>query len=55
MKPWPRRFKAVIAHDGIDELLGGYWNHRKLQEAKLKHEYFNYFWKRLIKAIFFSA
>ncbi len=36
--------KSVIAHDGIDELLGGYWPHRAQKETL---EVFEYFWSRL--------
>jgi asparagine synthetase B (glutamine-hydrolysing) len=36
----------VIAHDGIDELLGGYWEHRAEDLAK-KRAAFIYFWERL--------
>jgi len=41
-------FKAVIAHDGIDELLGGYWEHRRYDEDKRKKkEVFEDFWSRI--------
>lgn len=36
--------KSIIAHDGIDELLGGYWEHRVSDDKK---ETFQHFWKRL--------
>lgn len=42
-------FKCVIAHDGIDELLGGYWEHRKHDDEKKKAEVFREFWGRLEK------
>lgn len=42
-------FKCVIAHDGIDELLGGYWKHRKHQTPVQKERAFKYFWNRLKK------
>lgn len=40
-------FKSVIAHDGIDELLGGYWDHRKHKSCSEKEASFRYFWSRL--------
>jgi asparagine synthetase B (glutamine-hydrolysing) len=41
-------FKSVIAHDGIDELLGGYWKHRDYDnDLDKKEETFQYFWDRL--------
>jgi len=41
-------FKCVIAHDGIDELLGGYWEHRKYDDDEQKKaEAFRDFWDRL--------
>lgn len=43
-------FKANIAHDGIDEILGGYWDHRKYDDWenwKKKLEAFQEFWKNL--------
>jgi len=36
--------KSVIAHDGIDELLGGYWDHRSSQTPRFT---FEHFWARL--------
>lgn len=40
--------KTVIAHDGIDELMGGYWEHRKYAPNKEKmSKVFNDFWGRL--------
>ncbi|MCX6712760.1 MAG: asparagine synthase C-terminal domain-containing protein [Candidatus Vogelbacteria bacterium] len=39
--------RAVIAHDGIDELLGGYWDHRKhSNEAETVRAFLDY-WGRL--------
>ena len=42
-------FKAVIAHDGIDELLGGYWEHRRPIEESEKIKAFENFWDKLEK------
>lgn len=42
-------FKCVIAHDGIDELLGGYWEHRKHKNEQIKADVFQDFWRRLEK------
>jgi asparagine synthase (glutamine-hydrolysing) len=39
--------KCVIAHDGIDELLGGYWGHRESTESDLKEPAFEFYWERL--------
>ncbi len=39
--------KSVIAHDGIDELLGGYWEHRKPKIQLNQRRVFIDFWKRL--------
>jgi len=41
--------KSVIAHDGIDELMGGYWQHRQKQTDDEKAEQFKHFWDVLIK------
>lgn len=38
--------KAVITHDGIDELLGGYWVHRRNNGPRQENT-FRDFWKRL--------
>ncbi|MCX6702582.1 MAG: asparagine synthase-related protein [Candidatus Wolfebacteria bacterium] len=38
--------KAVIAHDGIDELLGGYWEHRKYQ-GREQEDVFRALWGEL--------
>lgn len=40
--------KTVIAHDGIDELMGGYWPHRQAKAAQEKKDVFVDFWQRLI-------
>lgn len=45
--------KSVIAHDGIDEQMGGYWPHRKFgpggteEDKQKQEEEFEYFWSRL--------
>lgn len=40
---------AIITHDGIDELLGGYWEHRK-HETRFETEYaFETLWSELPK------
>ncbi len=44
-----RGFKCVIAHDGIDELLGGYWEHRQRQSPEEKIRAFEKFWGLLEK------
>jgi asparagine synthetase B (glutamine-hydrolysing) len=41
------KFRAVIAHDGIDELLGGYWDHRKPLDEAEKIKAFESFWAKL--------
>ncbi|MDD2731258.1 MAG: asparagine synthase C-terminal domain-containing protein [Candidatus Portnoybacteria bacterium] len=38
---------SIIVHDGIDELLGGYWEHRENNGLKDKKEIFKNFWKKL--------
>ncbi len=40
-------FLSAIAHDGIDELLGGYWEHRKHETLLEKERAFQDLWKRL--------
>jgi len=40
--------QTVIVHDGIDELMGGYWGHRKEIEPIKKVEAFAHFWQRLV-------
>jgi len=42
------RPRTVIVHDGIDELMGGYWGHRKEIEPIKKAEAFTNFWQRLV-------
>lgn len=42
-------FKVVIAHDGIDELLGGYWEHRQPKNEPEKVKAFENFWSKLEK------
>ncbi|GBE16353.1 asparagine synthetase B [glutamine-hydrolyzing] [bacterium BMS3Abin15] len=42
-------FKCVIAHDGIDELLGGYWEHRKHENGQEKIGAFKDLWGKLEK------
>jgi len=39
--------RCVIAHDGIDELLGGYWEHRCHKNATDKLQAFTNFWSCL--------
>lgn len=39
--------KCVIAHDGIDELMGGYWSHRAFTDPVLKRGEFELHWQRL--------
>lgn len=47
------RYATVIAHDGIDEQMGGYWPHRKYgigsehEDKEKQQEEFEYFWSRL--------
>ncbi|HEU0050971.1 MAG TPA: asparagine synthase C-terminal domain-containing protein [Patescibacteria group bacterium] len=38
--------RAVLAHDGIDELMGGYWLHRA-NEAAMPNV-FRHYWQRLV-------
>ncbi|MFH1346895.1 MAG: asparagine synthase-related protein [Spirochaetota bacterium] len=40
--------KTVIVHDGIDELMGGYWQHHKPSEEAEQKKVFNEFWQKLI-------
>lgn len=41
-------FKCVIAHDGIDEMLGGYWKHREYDgDSRKKAKVFRNFWSKL--------
>jgi len=50
---------CVIAHDGIDELLGGYWEHRRYKNQSRKVQAFTDLWARLepehIKPLFWKA
>lgn len=39
--------KSVISHDGIDELLGGYWLHRNFDNVGRKQEVFQRLWSQL--------
>ena len=39
--------RTVLAHDGIDELLGGYWDHRKSSDPQEKLSAFELYWKQL--------
>lgn len=43
----PAEVTSVITHDGIDELLGGYWPHRQRQTPQEQLEVFQKFWKEL--------
>lgn len=38
---------SVIVHDGVDELLGGYWEHRAPREKLEKVRVFEDFWHKL--------
>lgn len=38
---------VLIVHDGIDELMGGYWNHRKDISKEEKEKIFSHYWERL--------
>ncbi|MFH1657052.1 MAG: asparagine synthase-related protein [bacterium] len=38
----------LLVHDGIDELMGGYWNHRKDVTKKEKEKIFTDYWKALV-------
>jgi asparagine synthetase B (glutamine-hydrolysing) len=40
--------EVLLVHDGIDELMGGYWDHRKGATEKERREAFKVFWKVLI-------
>lgn len=39
---------VLLAHDGIDELMGGYWNHRKDVAKAEKEKIFVDYWKELV-------
>ncbi|HCP08354.1 MAG TPA: hypothetical protein DIT25_00965 [Candidatus Moranbacteria bacterium] len=43
-----RNFTHFIAHDGIDELLGGYWAHREPRTKKNRKFAFQRLWAELI-------
>lgn len=47
MSEHPDKPKTIIAFDGIDELMGGYWQHRDTKTKEQK-ETFNDFWQRLV-------
>jgi len=38
---------ALITHDGIDELLGGYWDHRKFKTQRETEKIFETLWREL--------
>jgi len=40
--------KLMIAYDGIDELMGGYWGHRKGKSLEERKKAFAQYWQRLI-------
>ncbi len=40
--------ESLIVHDGIDELMGGYWNHCKDISLNERKKFFTYYWNRLI-------
>jgi len=40
--------KSIIVHDGIDELMGGYWDHRKESSVEERKKCFNEYWQKLI-------
>jgi len=40
--------KVLLAHDGIDELMGGYWNHRKNSLPTEKEAIYTDFWNKLV-------
>lgn len=41
------RPKLMIAYDGIDELMGGYWGHRKGKSLEERKKAFEEYWQRL--------
>lgn len=43
-------FNACITHDGIDEILGGYWEHQMFDDPKLKLDVFQKLWKSLFSS-----
>jgi len=40
--------KVLLVHDGIDELMGGYWDHRKDSPPEEKTAIYKGFWDKLI-------
>lgn len=40
-------FKSLISHDGIDELMGGYWDHRRQKNNYAQEEVFKFLWRKL--------
>ena len=40
--------EVILAHDGIDELMGGYWDHRKDSPPGERAAIYNGFWDKLI-------
>jgi asparagine synthase (glutamine-hydrolysing) len=42
------RPKLMIAYDGIDELMGGYWGHRKEKSSEERKKAFAEYWQKLI-------
>ncbi len=40
--------KSLITCDGIDELMGGYWDHRKTDNLEMKKEAFIKHWKNIV-------
>ena len=42
-----KRISVMIAHDGIDELMGGYWAHRSQPSIETKYHAFCRAWDRL--------
>lgn len=45
---YPYQPQTVIVHDGIDELMGGYWQHRRAETEEEQKKVFNDFWQKLI-------
>lgn len=45
--PSPESPRSVIAHDGIDEIMGGYWPHRSGKTREEMEVAFRKFWKEL--------
>lgn len=44
----PYQPRTVIVHDGIDELMGGYWQHRRTKIKDEQKKVFEEFWRKLI-------